>query len=244
MVLCGPSRAGAAMKKVYRTTKIRPNGVDVSVRQVLGRGQDRIPAIIGEAASKARQWMVLAIAADPRTDSRTKSIFSHCFQHPGDSAAVSTVRATLGVINNSLSRAYAVKVNTDDGSTFGYVKRSYTGRPHLINGMVQFDEDGDAVTRRGEIHVCLLAADQGSDMAAITLIHEAGHKFANLRDHGNRGYFDSNNKTFCAPGLTWKEALWNADSYAVYCYKIAKAKGFIVDPRGEDENLDLSSLFG
>ena len=237
-------RVGKIMKKIYRTTKIRPNGVEVSVRQVLGRGQDRIPAIIAEAATKARQWLVSAVAADPRTDSRTKSIFSHCFQHPGDSAAISTVRATLSTINSSLSRAYGVKVNADDGSTFGYVKRSYNGRPHMINGMVQYDEDGDVVTRRGEIHVCLLATDTGSDMAAVTLIHEAGHKFANLRDHGDRGYFDGNNKTFCAPGLKWQEALWNADSYAVYCYKIAKAKGMIAGPPVEDEDLDLSSLFG
>jgi hypothetical protein len=229
------------MKRIYKTTTIRPNGVEVSVRQVLGRGQERVPTAIQEAAIKARQWLSAALLADPRTDSRVASIFRHCFLSDGSSADVSTVKAVLTTLNNSLSRSYAVKVNTDNDGTLGYVKRSYDGRPHLVNGMNHFDSDGDQISRRGEIHVCLLAIDKGNDMATITLIHEAAHKFANLRDHGNRGYFDNNNRTYCTGGLTHEEALLNADSYAVFCYKVAKARGLI---RSEEVDEDLSEAMG
>lgn len=233
------------MKRIYKTTTIRPNGVEVSVRQVLGRGKERVPAMIMEAAVKARQWLMLAQSADPRTDSRVASIFRHCFRTQPNSADISTVRSVLSTINGSLSRPYGVKVNTDDGSTLGYVKRSYSGRPHLVNGTLQYDKDGDLITRRGEIHVCLLAVDTGADMAAITLIHEAGHKFANLRDHGDRGYFDGDNRTYSAPGLTRVEALYNADSHAVYCYKIAKSRGLIRSAEDDDDSAmeGLANLF-
>lgn len=234
------------MKRIYKTTTIRPNGVEVSVRQVLGRGKTQVPLAIQDAAVKARLWLSTALIADPRMDSRAASIFRHCFRTVGSSADVSTVRAVLTTINHSLSRPYGVKVNMDGEDTLGYVKRSYSGRPHLVNGMHHFDKDGDLITSRGEIHVCLPAIDTGSDMATITLIHEAGHKFANLRDHGDKGYFDENNHTYMANGLDWKEALVNADSYAIYCYKVAKARGLI--RRNDDDDDDISAgmaaLFG
>jgi hypothetical protein len=67
---------------------------------------------------------------------------------------------------------------------------------------------------RDDIHLDSDRLDNGTELAAKTVIHEASHKFASTADFGNRGYTKDDDGTFKAAGLTHAEAFNNADSYA------------------------------
>lgn len=69
-------------------------------------------------------------------------------------------------------------------------------------------------THRGDIHLDTGMLDNGPELSAMTIIHEATHKFASTADFGDRGYTDNETGEFEAPGLTHAEALNNAESYA------------------------------
>ena len=70
---------------------------------------------------------------------------------------------------------------------------------------------------QGDIHLAkgpILAGNE--PLVVMTYIHEASHKFAQTTDHGGKGYLNSHSRDleYTEPGLTWREALENADSYA------------------------------
>jgi hypothetical protein len=86
--------------------------------------------------------------------------------------------------------------------------------------MYQYDADDDLIHNRGEMHLAASIMRTG-DTAAVILIHEAGHKYANLRDHGWSGYFASDYTGYEDNNLSWQQCLVNADSYAVFAYLVA-----------------------
>lgn len=59
------------------------------------------------------------------------------------------------------------------------------------------------------------------EFGSRAIIHEAGHNVAGLRDHGARGYADVTEAgqpmRYREGGLTFSEALFNADTYAAFC---------------------------
>jgi hypothetical protein len=105
------------------------------------------------------------------------------------------------------------------------------------------DKDGDQLHSKGEIHIKL--SWLFDENAPRTLIHEAGHKFANLWDVS---YYDRNRpKEYDDPTIDAAGALRNADTYAHF----AKTIALIADQRAgkriaaaSGETLGLSSLFG
>jgi hypothetical protein len=212
------------MKRIYTSKEITVGPARIAVRQVLGSGDSDIRERVKRIASSAQGWLSNAL---PEVRSNmtpgVAAAFQTCFLKVPDPAAVSTVKAVLTTTANSLRGQHGIKVRQDDDA-YGYVNLSYGGRKHLTNGVVFYDGDGDAIHRLGEIHLDKNTIRTDMTMATITYIHEATHRFANTDDHGDRGYFRSDGSAYIQPGLTWQQALINADSYAYFVYKTLQSK--------------------
>ncbi len=212
------------MKRAYVGKEVNAGGVKIKVRQVLGYGDADIRNRVTRIATTAQGWLA-ATLPEVRSNMNpgVAAAYQECFTRAPDSAAVSTVKAVLTTTSNSLRRPHGIKVRNDDDA-YGYVNLSYGGRKHLTNGVAFFDSDGDQIHRMGEIHLDTTTIRNDMTMAVITYIHEATHRFSNTDDHGDQGYFRSDGSSFCMPGLTWQQALNNADSYAYFVYKTMQSK--------------------
>lgn len=211
------------MKHIYTTTKVMAGGTELKVRQVLFKGNDGVPERVAAATLSARQWMSLARPhyLIRQTLDAVDPVFNFCFHEDPTPERFNTVRSVLETIDSALQRGFAVKVLGDQGNTWGYTRGYFSGCIQKTMGVYQYDIDGDLVHHLGEVHLSkdVLA---NCDQAAITLIHEFGHKFANLRDHGTAGYFKSDSSNYIKKnGLTWEEYMYNADSYAMFVYFMA-----------------------
>lgn len=206
------------MKRVYKTTTINPGGSRIWVRQVLFYGNSAIPQQVAIAVQAARNWLSQTIP-ELRHDMAPNiaSSYQHCFRAAPTPEDISTVKSVLTTVFNKLSDDFGIKVREDD-EAYGYVRRYMSGRVHFDSGVQFYTALGNPIARRGEIHIDRNTLLHSPRMSVVTLIHEASHKFANLRDHGDRGYFEADYSDYEAAGLTHEEALMNADSYAVFCY--------------------------
>ncbi len=208
------------MKRMYASTTVRANGVEIKVRQVVGFGNRQVPRNMTRIAAAAQSWLQACLAETKTRDMRpgVTAAYQKCFLHTPGPISINAVRSTLWTTLNGLRAAHSVKVRNDDDA-YGYVKSYYGGRRHLINGVRAFDEDGDQVARKGDIHLDTSTVKNDLPMAVITYIHEATHRFANTNDYDQRGYFRSDGTDFESPGLTAFQAVLNADSYAYYVHK-------------------------
>jgi hypothetical protein len=212
------------VKRIYRSKTINANGTPVIVRQVFGKGDSQARQKMVSIASAAKGWLTHALPECRSNPSPgVADAYESCFIQPPSSAGMNTVRSVLSQVSSRLTSKYGVKI-LDDSDAYGYVSRRYGGRVHLVDGVIQYDEDGDAISSRGEIHLDKTTVLTNPLLATITLIHEATHKFSNLRDFGNQGYFKDDFSGYVAPGLTWNNALRNADSYAIFVYKVMQTK--------------------
>jgi len=212
------------MKRAYIGKEVIAGGVKINVRQVLGSGDKEIRERVKRIATTAQGWLGAAV---PELRSNMPpaiaAVYQTCFNHAPDPAAVSTAKAVLSTTSSSLREPHGIKVRNDDDA-YGYVNLSYGGRRHLTNGTAFYDQDGDAIHRMGEIHIDKQTIRTDMTMAVITYLHEATHRFANTDDHGDQGYFKSDGSSYIQPGLTWQQALRNADSYAYFVYKTMESK--------------------
>ncbi len=213
------------MVRIYSKETINVGGAKVKVRQVLFHGSKKVVTAVQAIVSSAQAWIRMTLPElRGNADPKILTLFNACFISPADkSAAMNVVRSGLTTIGNFIGRDLGIKVR-EDNDAHGYVSKYYGGRVHLVGGVTQYDEDGDPIARRGEVHIGKDTVLNNPVLATITLIHEAGHKFANLRDFGDKGYFEDDLSGYDAPGLTWQEALRNADSYAVFVYKAMESR--------------------
>ncbi len=212
------------MKRLYISKDIIVGGVTIAVRQVAGFGDSDVRERVKRIAASAQGWLKTTLPeVRSNMDPGVAAAYQTCFIQAPNSAAVSTVKAVLTTMNNSLTRPHGIKVRNDDDA-YGYISLSYGGRKHLTNGVVFFDADGDQIHSMGEIHIDTQTIRTDMTMAVITYIHEATHRFCNTDDHGDKGYFKSDGSSYCQPGLTWNQALINADSYAYFVYKTMQSK--------------------
>lgn len=212
------------MKRVYVAKQVVAGGVKIQVKQVLGHGDTDIRHRVQRIAINAQGWLAKTLPeVRSNMDAGTAAAFQACFNCAPDPAAVMTAKAVLTTTYNSLRQPHGIKIREDDDA-YGYVNLSYGGRKHLINGVVFYDADGDAIHRMGEIHIDKGTVRTDMTMAVITYIHEATHRFCNTDDHGDQGYFKSDGSGYIQPGLSWQQALKNADSYAYFVYKTMQAK--------------------
>jgi hypothetical protein len=223
------------MPRIYTGTNVDIGGTKVKVKQILFQGKSDLVPITKNIVLSARAWLKTTIPECKNTpDPKVAAAFNLCFISPPNmSAAMNTVRSVLQTVLNFLGGSFALKVRADDDA-YGYVTSYFQGRLHSrVTGVIQYDSDGDPIARRGEVHVDTDTIRKNPVLATITLIHEAAHKWGNVDDHDDKGYFNPKCTAYGAPGLTWQQALNNADSYAVFCYKVMLAKFLSVTVNGK-----------
>lgn len=173
--------------------------------------------------SRAILLQVIALLSWPTVSHRAR-IHAHMDRYflTGASPSrtdVETVLKKLELVRNGIDTKINVKVAPDD-SAYGYVGFK-TGVKGVLRGVFSSRHNlgtrGGKTVSRGDIHIDRDTLDD-ADLSVITFIHEATHKYASTADHGDRGYLENTGNDFDEPGLTKKEALNNADSYAWFCY--------------------------
>jgi len=213
------------MPRIYGSETVVIGGTKIKVMQVLLQGQSDLLPVVKDMVTSARGWL-LAVLPELRanTDPGIRAAFNQCYMNPPDLAsAMNQAKSILQTLYNNLNGSFALKL-LDADDAVGYVNRYYKGRVHIVGGVIQYDKDGDPIARRGTIHVGIQVAREDPVLATVTLVHEAGHKWVSLQDHADKGYYKDDCSAYCAPGLTWQEALKNADSHAVFVYKAMLAK--------------------
>lgn len=244
-------------KKVYVTKSVIAGGTKIEVRQVLGTSTDGAVRSIAAATVTARKWLQLAIQSRSswQHNGKIARIFRFFFHADAKAENVNIVGAVLQNINRGIQAPFAVKVSNNDPNTLGYVTGYYAACAKRNGHIYLYDADNKVLWRQGEIHMFRGILNRG-DLAAVTLVHEAGHRFANLEDFGDEGYFTEDYSSLHTYTLPWQKCMRNADSYAAFVYFLAnpalvKLRLSKLVKRAEraaaieaDEDLDLSSLFG
>ena len=249
-------------KKLYSTKKVMAGGTQISVRQVVGTGTDIAVQQLAAATVTARQWLQLAIPLLPSWQYTEKitPLFRLLFRTEPTPANMNIVMSVLQNINNGLQRPFAVKISNRDPSTLGYVTGYYAECVERGGGIYLFDQEDQVLRRQGEIHIYRGTLAKG-DVATVTLIHEAGHRFANLEDFGDDGYFTEDYSDLHTYILSWEKCLRNADSYAAFVYFLANPAAATMRitealqkradraarraaAAGVDDPLNLGDLFG
>lgn len=201
---------------IYTTKEVNAGSVRVAVRQRLGHGGAIVPEQIAATVVSARLWLQLALAALRNGTPLTKVCFQFCFHADPVPEHIQVVENVLRTILRGLSQPLGIKIRDMHGEMSGYVRHVVIHGPaHFRNGQVEWDAADDEV-QLGEIHLDRGMLSKGDD-AGRMLVHEAGHKFANLNDYGDHGY----HYRFEETKLTWESAKSNADSYAVFVYLMA-----------------------
>lgn len=253
--------------RVYTTTTVRIGGTKIEVRQPIFKGNENVPQAVGELVRVARSWLGLALmklsptgftrdvrAGRGRMDFDPR-VFSTLFKQEPSSASLNTVRQVLSTISSGMSFGFGIKVR--ESSARGYVNPYYPmfsnlslrqvglsqrkfGNCSQADGTLWYDKDDDLLHSKGEIHLKLDILSQGPD-AVRTLIHEAGHKFANLWDIA---YVWQKEKF---EAMKPEQALRNADSYAHFVKALAMKTQERADRRAAAANVDaldgLADLF-
>jgi hypothetical protein len=183
------------------------------------------------------------LTKDPEVAARAAGVpatlFRAVFNQPVSHQALTTVWSKLVLITAGLDASFGLKVYTQTTGTAGFVNKYFPlsrmvrgsprvspfsiggwriafGRCSQADGAILRDGYGDAIIRKGEIHISFERLND--PLGPKTLIHEAAHRFANMVDHsymdqpqGGRAYEVVFRRQ---GGISAQEALMNADSYA------------------------------
>jgi len=169
----------------------------------------------------SRAMISSTIAAVVNRESVCKTHAATYFKCTPSSDEWDNIAAKLQLTYGGLSGDTTLKLGAN--GNFGYVTASVVNAGHV--GSV-IDEDGDHISYNNHtLHVSKKRILKNSDIGAITIIHEASHKYANSFDHDDRGYREADDSDWWTSGLTKSEALNNADSFAYFCFHVGRAKG-------------------
>jgi len=254
--------------RTYTTKTVMVDGSRIDVRQVAFKGDDRVPIRVAEVIRQARRWLLVAL--EKTNDSGftrdiqagkflgagkfDPAVFRHFFLQDPTPGILASVWRNLAIINAGLSTSFGIKIRTMGarGSVNPYYPMFVRSTATLgqrkfgscsINAGWLDDKDkwGDQLHSKGEIHIDMDWLFD--DNAPRTLIHEGGHKFANLWDVA---YYDPATQAY-KKVIDAGGAMRNADTYAYF----AKTIALVADQRAakraaaaSDETLNLSSLFG
>jgi hypothetical protein len=244
-------------KKAYVTQSVMVGGTKIEVRQVLGSSTDSAVQAIAAATVTARRWLQLAIPlrSSWQYNRDIAPLFRFFFHTDASPENVNIVWSVLQNINRGLQLPFAVKVSNKNPSTLGYVTGYYAACVNRNGGVYQFDAEDGVLRRQGEIHLFRGILNKG-DLATVTLIHEAGHRFGNLEDFGDDGYFTEDYSDLNSYKLPWQECMRNADSYAAFVYFLANPalvklrlsklveRANRAAAAANDQDLGIGSLFG
>ena len=129
----------------------------------------------------------------------------------------------LQLTYHGLNSDVTLKLGAD--GNHGYVRQHQVpaGTPGSI-------VDGDGTHWTADVHaIHIIKRDmlRNADLGVITLIHEATHKYAGTLD-----YDDADDRTadyfsyWLDPGLTTEQALNNAQSYALFAFRVGYKQGY------------------
>ena len=205
-----------------------PSGGKVRIKTKAGHGalSDIETSQLSQAVSTSRTILphVLRQLCWPETATkaaRNARLARYFLTDPAkpDMSDVNKIYATLELVMNGINTKVNVKVAPDDGA-YGYVGL-HGGAKGVIRGLFSrrhtFQKFGGKTYALGDIHIDRDTLPD-ADLAIITFIHEASHKYAGTDDFDDRGYLENTGMAFEAPGLQKHEALKNADSYAWFCF--------------------------
>ena len=191
---------------IYGSSTFNAGGTRIKLQQVLGYGSSQVSEYVKLAVTDAKDRLLLVLGYQKYRESIAfqKYFNPQALEHPFDEdVAASTVKSVLQKMALGLSANHGIKIVDLAQGKYGYVSNYGAGH------------QGDIHLAKGPILAKKL------DLVAMTYIHEASHKFAQTKDHGGRGYLASRNLEYAEPGLTWSEALDNADSYAGYVIRLS-----------------------
>ena len=128
----------------------------------------------------------------------------------------------LQLTYHGLNSDVTLKLGAD--GNHGYVRphRVPAGTPGSI-----MDGDGIHWTNEGHaIHIDKRDMLRNADLGVITLIHEATHKYANTLDYDDADDRIADFSYWLEPGLTTEQALNNAESYALFAFRVGCKQGY------------------
>jgi hypothetical protein len=211
-----------AMPRIYKATTVEIGGTKVHVNQVFGYGSELVTdytklvvetgqALVKHILTLKRDWPsddYFKKYFDPESDEELLDQTVRGAEIGEEGARDSRSRTELVILARQIyenywkilvgmTREHSIKV-ADIGDPLGYVS-NYENRTGLL---------------QGDIHINKRTISRNEwSKVVITYIHEASHKFAHTRDHGDMGYIAKNGE-YVKRGLTREKACVNADSYA------------------------------
>lgn len=211
------------MKRVYTTSEIMVGATKLKVRQILFNADGRAPKELATVTLAARNWLQATIPIRPSDayEDKIAHLFRFFFHAEPVAENTTIVWSVLNLIRQGLERPFAVKISMSDPDTYGYVSGYPVAACKQRSGKIDhWDADEQVMRRQGEIHLYRDILGK-TDHAAVTLIHEAGHRFANLDDFGDEGYFYDDFSDLDDYKLPWDKCMRNAASYASFVYFVA-----------------------
>lgn len=174
-----------------------------------------VSAILSTATWHTNAWFESLFAPEVTDADKMKLTFDDKAHAAELKASVDVVQKTCAWIHTGMSSEHSIKIRELADTSYGYVS-TYTGR---------------AGRPQGDIHINRsLLVKQDWKSAVLTYIHEASHKFAQTKDHGNKGYVTAEGK-YGERGLTTAQARVNADSYAWFIWMLAPYKLRALPPK-------------
>lgn len=207
------------MKSFYRTKSVSTGGgADIQIKYKGLHIKDSKVGKVTAAVQRARIWLPHAISLlhHPVPPSVAAAMSKYFKTGIPSMMEIQAVKTVLINTNNGIQSQFSMKLSGDAGA-YGYV--NYRNQAHgMLNGW-------EAGADKGDIHVDRGLFSSNMNLATITFIHEATHRYANTEDLDDQGYIENDGSDFWEPGLTKIDALRNADSYAWFVAVVCAGRG-------------------
>jgi hypothetical protein len=213
----------------YSNVNCWVGALDVSISYPPGATNNHIPPLIVQSIHEAQRWLSLALQEVRHHEVRGNASefyrerFTYSFGIQPTVRCSHEVSVVLSQINNGLSYGrLSIKVMDKKGRGGGVHGRVSPNRLYF------YAEKGP------EIELDLGRLLSMPKRSTKTLIHEAGHVFGNLIDyayadpHADAHHLDWFNRSGNQPPvrleLEWEKAKHNADSYAMFVFRLSRPR--------------------
>lgn len=211
------------------TTTRQVGGLKLSVSCPSGSGNDHIPDLIGQSVSEAQRWLSLALTEvqNYEKSGNASEFFRERFAYSfGVQPSLQYSREVSGILQ-SISRGL-------NSGHLGIKVMDKTGRGGGVQGTVEADGLYFEIKPGSEIELDLGRLLSMPKRSTKTLIHEAGHVFGHLIDYAyadrnpdanHLDWFErSGNRGPLRLELEWGRARRNADSYAMFVFRLSRPR--------------------
>lgn len=213
----------------YAKVTCRVGALGVSISYPHGAANNHIPHLIVQSIHEAQRWLSLALQEVRHHEVRGNASefyrerFAYSFGVQPTVRGSHEVAVVLNQINNGLSYGcLSIKVMDKRGRGGG------------VHGTLSPNRRYFYIQPSSEIELDLGRLLSMPKRSTKTLIHEAGHVFANLIDyayadpHADAHHLDWFNRSGNQPPvrlqLEWEKAKHNADSYAMFVFRLSRPR--------------------